>query len=421
MGRRTALLLLPALIALCLGAAGSRAAASEGRLDPSFGSAGTATVTAPGAEEGIGGFEVAPDGRVYVLAGSVLLAFGPNGEPAAEFGEDGQLKVAPAVGEGEATGLALDPEGRPLVIGSSHPEGQRIYTAFLIRFLPDGSRDPSFGDGGEVDPTFGLPAATGGEAVSVRPSSLFVDGQGRIVVGGAFGTAGETCGVTIGSGLDPFVGRLTSSGAADTTFAGSGHVALGGPGSVGSVATTPGGGVAAFDYRCATPPRYEPSGATAVFLDEGGAKASRERPLGFGYSAPRIDPKGRVVHIDGPPPIAEGGHDVLTRERPGGGSDPTFGHKGRVVLDHGLHAARSFALDPRGRPVIAEAGGRIELRRFHLNGSVDKRFGPGGRLTAKGRPPSAIAFGPGGLIYTLTLSHTSSGAQIEIARFIPGR
>jgi uncharacterized delta-60 repeat protein len=418
---RTSLALLAVLVALCALAAAAPAALAHGRLDTSFGSSGTATVTLPKTEERIGGFQIAPEGRVCLLLASTLLAFEKDGEVAAGFGEDGRVSIAPAVGEGETTGLAVDSQGRLLVTGSTHQAGQKDTEVFVIRLMPDGSRDPSFGSDGEVDTDFGLPAVPG-QAPNAAASSIVVDQADRPIIGGSFEKEGEPCGFDLTRGSEaPFVARLTTAGALDGGFAGTGRATFKSSGGVSSLAEIPGGGSAVFTVPCSTPPRFESRAPLYSVLTESGEPSplATERGIYFSYAAPKIDPRGRVLELESPPPAAEG-PDALTRYRPNGELDPSFGHKGTVVFRRGYREADAFAVDSHGRPIVAVESSGIALMRFLPNGKVDKRFGHRGRLTTKGVNPSEITLDPQGRIYTVSVIHKSSRATVAITRFIPG-
>jgi sugar lactone lactonase YvrE len=133
-----------------------------------------------------------------------------------------------------------------------------------------------------------------------------------------------------------------------------------------------------------------------------------------------IDPAGRVVELEGPPPAGEG-VDSVARYLPDGEPDPSFGRHGRTILRHKPHYADAIAVDARSRPIIALEAKGIVLRRYLPNGTVDKRFGPKGRLQAKGKVPSGIALDAEGRIYTVGVSKGSTATTLQIARFIPGR
>jgi uncharacterized delta-60 repeat protein len=415
---RTAPALIPVLLALCVAAAPAGAAA-PGHLDRGFGRSGIATAGAPKRYDRINAFTVAADGRVYVLDGPLLLAFGEDGKLAHDFGDGGRITIASARG-GRPVGLAIDSRGRLLVTGSTRRREGKGSRAFVIRFLADGSRDPSFGRDGEVDAGFGLPDAVGGEGASVLSSAIVVDRQDRPVVGGSFGELNETC-PYFKPGQAPFVARLTASGAVDESFAEAGHAVLEGSGAVESLAPIPAGGFAAFRRSCSTPPRFEATAPTyRVFGEEGETSPLATRGgLFFTYTAPAIDPSGRVVELESPSPAAEG-PDGLVRLLPNGEMDPSFGNHGRVTLHHGLRRLDAFAVDSRGRPIIAPESRGVVLWRLLPDGRIDKGFGPGGPLRAKGPEPSAIALDANGRIYTLGLTQGSSRTVVRIARFVPG-
>jgi uncharacterized delta-60 repeat protein len=423
---RLAPALLPILLALCVVAGPARAASSRGHLDRGFGDDGTASAVVPGADREVEGFTVAADGRVYVLDGSTLVAFGSDGEVATEFGEGGQVDVAPAAGNGHPRGLAVDPQGRVLVVGAIEGSAQGYFpssSVYVLRVLPDGSRDPEFGSGGEVVTDFGL-AGAGPEPPTVSAGSILVDSQGRPVIGGSYGETSEPCGVNISGGPSPFVARLTASGEIDNAFGHAGHAILGEKGGVESLARSPAGGLVVFSTPCSTPPRAEARAPVFTDLTENGDPVTPavHGALDFSWVAPRLDPKGRIIELESPPPAAiEYEPSALVRVLPNGHSDRSFGKGGRVVLRKPREPF-NFAVDPAGRPVIVSASKArgTELRRLRLDGRPDPGFGPGGVIAARIAIPSALAFDAGGRIYTLSLTGDSTRRTIKVARFVPG-
>jgi uncharacterized delta-60 repeat protein len=420
--RTASLLLLPVLLLLCFGAAGARAASPHGGLDRSFGDGGTAKATSAEAGTGIKGVQFAPGGRVYVLEGKVLFAFQSDGKVAGSFGTGGQVTVVPSPGQGGVSGLAVDSQGRPLVAGTTTGPGQEGTQAYVIRFLPDGSRDPSFGSEGEVDTDLGLPSVPG-QPARVSAFSIVVDPRDRPIIGGSFEKEGEPCGYNLSRGSRaPYVARLTATGELDGSYAGEGRALFSSTGGVSWLAEIPGGGSAVFTTACSTPPRYEARGSAYSVLAEDGAAdpAVTESGVGFSYLAPKIDSSDRIVELESPPPAGEG-PDSLVRFLPNGDSDPSFGHKGRVVLRRGYRYADAFAVDSHGRPIIAVESGRIALMRFLPDGRVDKRFGHDGRISTKGEEPTEITLDSRGRIYALSAWSHSSKTTVAITRFLPGR
>lgn len=423
------LLIVGALLALAVlltplappaGGVAAAQAAGPG-LDRSFGTHGTTTVTKGSDEDRLEAFRVTAGGRSYILDDNQILAFQSNGKIAGHFGERGRLTLAPDFARGEvgARDLALDSRGRILVTGSAlAPPGWKADKTWVIRMLPNGSRDPEFGTDGEVDTTFGLPAVNG-TGPSVSALTIAVDAADRPVVGGAFGKEPGYC--DFGRGPDPFLARLSATGALDTTFAGSGHAVLTGPGELASLIPAPGGGLAVFSRRCPSEPRLEATGSQiTAFTESGEASATtREVLLPFSYQAPLLDPAGRIVQLESVSPAAEG-VDAVARSLPDGERDPSFGLGGRAPLHQKPHYGTAIAVDAQSRPIIALGAGKIVLRRYLPEGNVDTTFGPGGRLTAAGSAPSAIALDASGRIYTVSLAPDLHRTKITLARFIPG-
>jgi uncharacterized delta-60 repeat protein len=428
-----AILLVPVLLALS--AAGASASSAAAGLDPSFGNGGKTTVAVPGTRYGasnIQGMALSPDGRTYVLEHSLLLAFEADGKPAAGFGAGGRVAIDPVGGEGEVEALAVDSQGRVLVTGSAYQGEQHhssyspVYAAYVIRYLPDGDRDVTFGSDGEVQTTFGLPRPAPWRKVkykraSVMPTTIVVDSMDRPIVGGGFVTTYEGCGSPV---TDPFVGRLTASGALDTTFAGKGHALAGGHGSVSALARTPEGGPATLSFGVSCGARVEEEPSTFSTFTESGEPApgvDSDQPQFFAASSMAIDPQGRILVIRVPPPVAEG-HGALVRLLPNGDLDPGFGKNGAVVLKGALAEVGAFTVDAQSRPILAPFAHGIELRRLTAGGAADPAFGPGGRLFAKGSWVQAVQVDGQGRIYTASAQSKKlkTGFGIQVARFLPG-
>jgi uncharacterized delta-60 repeat protein len=165
----------------------------DGNLDASFGDAGRVLVDFGQLSE-FNAVALDHEGRI-VLAGCVLVPgfstrgfavarLDENGLPDPAFGTDG-LVVTPFDGleEDEPGGCAMavkvDAKGRIVAAGFApdlNIPGQSGYA--VVRYLADGSPDPTFGNGGEVFTTF--PGQGHSQAGGVA-----TDAQGRILVSGA--------------------------------------------------------------------------------------------------------------------------------------------------------------------------------------------------------------------------------------------
>jgi uncharacterized delta-60 repeat protein len=149
---------------------------ADGTLDAGFGTGGIVT-TDLGTYEYASDLVIQPDGKVVVVGGDagqriVVLRYLADGTPDASFGGDGSVILAIGT-SADARGVALQPDGRIVIVGSEFVPfiGNRVA---VLRLLADGSLDPAFGVGGVVPPDV-TPSYAG--AVAVLP-------DGRLYVGG---------------------------------------------------------------------------------------------------------------------------------------------------------------------------------------------------------------------------------------------
>jgi hypothetical protein len=211
-------------------------------LDLSFGSRGLTEIPS---ESTVAAFGAATqDGSLVVSGGTSIQLLSNRGGTGEAFGGVGSLALPAAAGRDFILNrFILDSQGRLVVVGTSfYPEAENASpmreggaVAFkpaalrILRFLPGGGLDPSFGQGGVVETELGLPAPLAtdgrrrlGSRPAVRATGIAVDSQGRVVVtGDAVVRLGRSCernsfrpGV-ISAG---FVARLGEDGVPDPTF-----------------------------------------------------------------------------------------------------------------------------------------------------------------------------------------------------------
>jgi hypothetical protein len=75
------------------------------------------------------------------------------------------------------------------------------------------------------------------------------------------------------------------------------------------------------------------------------------------------------------------------------------------------------------RPILATTRNGIELRRLDADGTLDRSFGPGGRLYTHAPYARAIALDGEGRIYTVEEmegTNRKAGERVQVARFLPG-
>lgn len=196
-------------------------------LDLTFGDNGKVVTTLSSGDAVV----LQPDGKLVVLAGLNLARFNSDGSFDASFGTGGSVP-APfngVFGE-EARDVALQPDGRILVAGSTRTAATTIDYDFAVRrFESNGAVDASFGTGGMVTVDF-AGRADQAHRVALQP-------DGKIVVGGH---AGFVDGTNLVNSFA--VVRLNADGSLDTTFAGDGSTtALGGTSLSTAMVLTPDG------------------------------------------------------------------------------------------------------------------------------------------------------------------------------------
>lgn len=315
-----------------------------------------------------------------MLLGALLALPSPSGaaSPSAgaldtEFGEGGKVLVAPPTDAGEWPGAqAVQPDGKIVVAGTAAP-ARNGYAILLLRFLPDGTLDPSFGTGGRVwsdlvtldtplkgavpsDVALGSSSAT---AVAVQP-------DGRIVVGGS----------------------------------------------------TQSGSTTAFAVM-----RYLPDGRPDEAFGSGGLTVTDfDQSTNDGIGALSLLPDGRILAAGAAGPAA-----ALARYRPDGELDPTFGPEknGTVTTkSRGLLNALSLGVEPGGKLIIAGQAGTpggpfdFGLARFSGDGVLDDSFGDRGVVAtdvgSTGEWAADVASGPGGTV----IAAGASGSSFTVVRYL---
>jgi uncharacterized delta-60 repeat protein len=204
---------------------------ASGSLDPGFGDGGQ-VLTAVDPETGAGRNDIAhavaidPYERI-VVAGETgalfkdiaLVRYLPDGSLDPGFG-DGGIVVTDLGGDDRANAVAVAADGSVLVAGSGWQMGGdtgAIAENFgLVRYAPDGSLDPGFGDGGVVTTDFrgGSDRAFG---VAIRTDGSIVAGGTAQLGGGCSPSACERYGFGLAS--------YTAAGVLDPAFGDQGLIA----------------------------------------------------------------------------------------------------------------------------------------------------------------------------------------------------
>ena len=149
----------------------------DGSLDPSFGTGGLVTTSIGNSAQATAGV-LQPDGRIvavgYLTFGGTIAAarYNTDGSLDPTFGSGGTVLLSQLSGFFRMRDVALQPDGKLLIAGTHI---SAVHDFAVVRLLPDGTLDPTFDGDGLVTSDFGA---------SEIGSSVIVLADGRIVLGG---------------------------------------------------------------------------------------------------------------------------------------------------------------------------------------------------------------------------------------------
>lgn len=297
--------------------------------------------------------------RRLLLVAALLGCAGAHAADGAldtSFGSGGKVIIAGPHGGSTATGfnytatdLATQPDGKIVVIGYetyTYSDNSQLEEWNILRLNADGSLDTTFGTGGRVTTSGGVPPT--------RPQSVALRADGRIVVGGNVMNPGEL-GV---------VEQFTSSGRSDSAFGTSGYIIL-----------EPANGDSTSISRMVLEPNGSIDVAGTYYANQSGFNSNE-------FYFVRISADGKTV---------EPFQYLL-------GSGPN-------ADDH----AQDLAIDSQGRYVVAGyhrgANGDYDFAAIRIRSDlydVDNTFGSGGQTTVDfkdtGDYANAVALTPTGYI-----------------------
>jgi uncharacterized delta-60 repeat protein len=188
------------------------------QLDPRFGG-GTGKVTTDFFNNSIdqaNAVAIQPDHKIVVVGKTLypgtghtndfaLARYNPNGTPDINFGAGGIVTTDFFANYDEANSVAVQPDGKIVVVGEvDDASGHK--TLGLARYLPNGTLDPSFGQGGRMTTHITPTSDDIAKSVALQP-------DGKILVAGT----------SLSAGLKLFVvARYNPDGTLDKSFAGVG-------------------------------------------------------------------------------------------------------------------------------------------------------------------------------------------------------
>lgn len=363
------------LFAIALWCSFTASAQQAGTLDVSFGQQGIVE-TGFGAGASVMGVGALNDSKILVAArltelgtnSLLLMRFLPDGTPDNSFGVAGRIRtqMPPEIGF-FIRDLVVNPADGSIIVCSAFDSAGR-HT--ISRFLPDGNLDAGFASGGILtEPTN---SQANYFAVKLLP-------DGKILTGGRRWNQGR---------YDLLIGRLNPNGTKDTSFGTGGQTVYSSTsGSIEgfTLALSPTGHYfLAGTYKL--PTESQPRMALASFLTNGTIDA------GFGAGgifigsqgtprSVRMQPDGKILMGGGNTSFSNAGFFAINRIMPDGTHDVTFGTSGGVVISqtNALSVISGLEILPDGKFIMSGiVGVRIAMMRFHADGSPDVGFGMGG-------------------------------------------
>jgi uncharacterized delta-60 repeat protein len=403
----------------------STAKFSSGDIDPTYGSLGIAQ-----AFKQTFALFAAPNGTVQTADGKLLLAatvsagtqdvigiarFTSAGTLDTSFGNAGQAMTFFKSSTPSPQGVALQPtDGRIVVSGRIRGNAKNAtYDTLLVRFLPNGSLDSTFGDGGSVI------IDLSGTKFDDGAGDLAVQSDGKIIVAADYG--GKLV-----------VARFFSDGSLDTSFGTDGKVTP--PigkllGNARSIAALPNGRilVAARGTAGGTPMtavvKLQSTGALDSSFGNGGIVQRSFSTEAIGSNSAPIDSLGGMLVQSTDDKIIlygdNGGQPKVwvARLNSNGTYDTSFGTKGKMTCPSSFSdggGRTGIALQNDGKIVLAgsviDPPGAPGAIRINANGTIDNTFGVDGlavSLSAQAPWGLGVAVQPNGRILVVTAGTTT--------------
>lgn len=368
---------------------------SRGSLDPSYGVNGLARTSVT---DTVTGLAIDRLGNAIVaIADGTVLRYLPNGAPDASFGTGGATRVNFGSGYGgDIESAAVQADGRILLSGYVFTQGDNeTFSALLVRLMSSGLPDTTFGAGGElITRVAGIWDA---RAIASLPS-------GKILLAA---TAGA------GDGSIKVV-RLSADGSLDSTFGnggiGSSADFLGRNGGANSLLVEPNGQILVGGIWTGQP--YASGTEIARFNADGSPDITFGADNGPAAANLAVQADGKIL---------AGESGIINRYTSNGVLDTTFGVQGALstglAMGGGAHA-ELLAVQSDGKLLVAGTDkGSLVLALYTPTGTPDTAFGTNGRVTLT--PGVASTFTAGGLALDALGRALVVGTLTSTTNFLP--
>lgn len=328
----------------------------NGSLDTNFGSGGRVSIDLGANDEG-NAIALAPDGKI-VIAGKQLdqqsnrndfavVRLTSSGNPDLTFNQTGKLVFPVGIGNDEANGVAVQADGKIVVVGSIEVNGQQDFG--IVRLDGAGGLDASFNGSGKV--------ITGVGAINDDARAVRIQSDGKIVV------AGYTYNTNF-SDSDFAILRLTTTGASDNSFGSQGRqITVLGPNLdiCTGLALQSDGKVLVAGYTInaagtaaqAAVVRYGTNGMPDASFDNDGIVTTPIAIVISAATAVGVQADGKIV-IGGVAAVGNETRFAAARYHGNGALDDSFGIGGKSIIDDTVQSfGQTMAIDSEGRAVIA--------------------------------------------------------------------
>lgn len=389
---------------------------SDGQSDISFSGDGIATAAYGPTAASANSVFLQADGKIVAVGTGfggendefAVVRYLPNGALDTTFGVGGYVTTPfSATSQDWALDVLVQPDGKIVVVGTTN------FSTAVVRYNSDGSLDTSFGTGGKVTPLIS-PGSDVAVSVALLP-------DGKILVGGY---------AQVGSNLDFAAMRFSSDGSLDATFDGDGLVTVdisGGNDQTREMVVQPDGKIVLVGVVTVTSigiVRLNVDGTLDSTFDGDGKRT-------ISGSAPgsiAIGPNGRIV-IAGASPATGAGDFAVIVLHADGSPDTSFDGDGMQITPFGggTDLASSVAVQADGKIVV---GGQafgvgdqadFALARYNVNGSLDASFDGDGKVVSALSQDydtiSELAIQPDGRIVVVGSSTAGGLSHFTVARY----
>jgi uncharacterized delta-60 repeat protein len=407
---------------------GTAAQAAPGSFDTTFGTGGVVQTdyNGPAPVDAL----LQPDGKIVVVAGFNqtagatqaigLLRYLPSGALDASFGTAGRASVAFTTFISTAADALLQPDGKIVVVGEAEDATGQLSEFAVARFTANGSLDSTFGTGGKVTTNF-VGVMAGG--VRNPATTVLLQSDGKLLVGGSASQCAR-CGTRTA------LARYTGNGSLDATFGTGGTVDLTAIGPVTAFAEDAAGDI--FALNGATPAQFSAAGVVTPVITPAPVVSASSK--GFATAPTVFQADGRFLLARTAAGVNRHDTDAqVARFQVNGAVDGTFVNPAFDFVNDGSPGSdvgQAITQTASGQVLVAGINNGntgttlFSVARLTATGPLDTTFGTGGAVVVSlpmGGQASVVLTQPDGRILVVGQGFTSSTTlqRVVIARLLP--